>query len=70
MKAVGFHMGSRKEEMLSGGGKISIAFVPLINEFQGRTSVDLQIKDFQPKSDPLIEWETESRSWEASFKER
>lgn len=70
MKAVGFHMGSRKEEMLSGGGKISIAFVPMINEFQGRTSVDLQIKDFQPKSDPLIEWETESQSWEATFKER
>lgn len=64
LKAVGFQMGSRKEEMLSGGGQLSLAFVPTINEFQGRTSVNLVLKDFQPRSQPELEWESESTAWE------
>ncbi len=70
IKAVGFQMGSRKEELLSGGGKLSLAFVPMINEYQGRRSVDLQIKDFQPKAEPDIEWDTEEASYETPSKER
>jgi len=70
LKAVGFHMGSRKEEMLSGGGDMSLVFVPAINEFQGRISVDLQIKDFQPKAQPDFEWQASQASWETPLRDR
>ncbi|MCE9531870.1 MAG: single-stranded-DNA-specific exonuclease RecJ [Planctomycetes bacterium] len=47
MKAVGFGMGERLEELMSAGGKCCLAFTPIINEWQGRSSVELQVADFQ-----------------------
>jgi len=48
MKAVGFGMGERIEELMSAGGKCCVVFSPLINEWQGRRSVEIQVTDFQP----------------------
>ena len=70
IKAVGFHMGSRKDEMLSGGGDLSLAFSPSINEYQGRISVDLHIKDFQPVAKPVFQWEPRKTSWETPLRDR
>ena len=70
LKAVGFHMASRKDEMMSGGGDLSLVFVPAINEYQGRISVDLQIKDFQPRARPDFEWQASRPSWESPIRDR
>jgi single-stranded-DNA-specific exonuclease len=47
MKAVGFGMADRAEELMSAGGACCLAFVPKRNEWQGRVSVDLVVKDLQ-----------------------
>ncbi len=70
IKAVGFHMGSRKDEMLSGGGDICLAFAPSINEYQGRISVDLHIKDFQPVAQPVFQWERQINQWDTPLRDR
>jgi single-stranded-DNA-specific exonuclease len=46
-KAIGFDMADRAEELLSDGGRCCLAFTLLANEFRGRTSVDLRIRDLR-----------------------
>lgn len=46
-QAIAFNMADRIEELLSADGACCIAFTPSINEWQGRRSVQLEIRDFQ-----------------------
>jgi single-stranded-DNA-specific exonuclease len=48
LKAIAFGMADRAAELLSAGGRCCLAFTPKINEWQGRRSVDLEVRDFQP----------------------
>jgi single-stranded-DNA-specific exonuclease len=48
LKAIAFGMAERTEELLSAGGRCCLAFTPRLNEWQGRRSVDLEVRDFQP----------------------
>jgi hypothetical protein len=48
-------MGKRKEELMSNGGAISLAFTPKLNEWNGFTSVSLEVVDFQPLQNPDLE---------------
>jgi single-stranded-DNA-specific exonuclease len=48
LKAIAFGMADRLGELLSGGGACSLVFTPKLNAWQGRTSIDLEITDFQP----------------------
>jgi single-stranded-DNA-specific exonuclease len=54
-KAIAFGMGERLDELLSAGGRCSLAFVPRINEWQGRRSVELEVVDLQAGASPRIE---------------
>ncbi|MEK7467060.1 MAG: single-stranded-DNA-specific exonuclease RecJ [Planctomycetota bacterium] len=48
LKAIGFGMADRYDELLLNRRRpLSIAFAPIINEWQGRESVELQIKDMR-----------------------
>jgi single-stranded-DNA-specific exonuclease len=48
MRVIAFGMGDRVEELMSAAGKCCLAFTPKINEWQGRRSVELEARDFQP----------------------
>jgi single-stranded-DNA-specific exonuclease len=48
MRAIAFGMGDRLEELMSANGACCLAFTPRINEWQGWSSVELLIRDFQP----------------------
>jgi single-stranded-DNA-specific exonuclease len=47
LKAIAFGMADRADELMSEGGACCLAFTPKINEWQGRTSIDLQVVDLQ-----------------------
>jgi single-stranded-DNA-specific exonuclease len=47
-KAIAFGMADRADELMSDGGRCCLVFTPRINEWQGRRSVDLEVRDFQP----------------------
>lgn len=47
LTAIAWGMGERAEELMSAGGACSLVFTPKRNEWQGRTSVDLEVIDFQ-----------------------
>lgn len=47
MRAVAFGMADRLDELMSAGGKCCVAFSPIINEWQGRRNVEIQVIDFQ-----------------------
>jgi len=47
MRAVGWNMTERIEELVSAERKVCVAFTPKINEWQGRRSIELEINDFQ-----------------------
>ena len=53
--AIAFRMGKRKEELMSNGGIISLVFTPKLNEWNGFTSVSLEVVDFQPLQNPDLE---------------
>ena len=53
--AIAFRMGKRKEELMSNGGAISLAFTPKLNEWNGFTTVSLEVVDFQPLQNPDLE---------------
>ena len=55
LRAIGWNMANRLEELLSGGGACCLAFTPRRNDWQGRTTVDLEVVDFQPTADALLE---------------
>ncbi len=48
MRAVAFGMSDRLDELMSAGGRCSLVYSPIINEWQGRRSVELNVADFQP----------------------
>lgn len=47
LKAIGWNMAERAEELMSAGGACCLVFTPKRNEWQGRVSVDLEVSDFQ-----------------------
>jgi len=47
LRTVAFGMSDRLEELMSAGGKCCLAYTPMINEWQGRRSVELNVIDFQ-----------------------
>ena len=49
-RVVAFGMADRMEEMMSGGGKICLAFRPKINEWKNYRSIELALEDFQAGS--------------------
>ncbi len=53
--AIAFRMGKRKDELMSNGGVVSLAFTPKLNEWNGFTSVSLEVVDFQPLQNPNLE---------------
>lgn len=48
MRAVAWGMGDRLDELMAGGGRSSLAFVPRINDWQGMRSIEIEVIDFQP----------------------
>ena len=55
MRAVAFGMADRVDELTSGGGHCCLAFTPKVNEWQGRTSVEIEVIDFRPTAlAPLV----------------
>jgi single-stranded-DNA-specific exonuclease len=54
LKAIAFGMGERLEELMSAGGKCSLAFTPKLNEWMGQRSVDLEVADFQAGDTPRL----------------
>jgi single-stranded-DNA-specific exonuclease len=48
LTAVGWNMASRADELMSAGGHCCLVFTPKKNEWQGRTSVDLEVVDLRP----------------------
>jgi single-stranded-DNA-specific exonuclease len=55
LRAVAFGMADRIEELMSGGGHCCLAFTPKINDWNGRRSVELEVVDFQPTAQALLE---------------
>ncbi len=47
LRAIAFGMADRVKELMSDAGKCCLAFTPKINEWQGRRSVELEVRDFQ-----------------------
>jgi single-stranded-DNA-specific exonuclease len=47
LKAIGWNMAERAEELMADGGACCLAFTPKLNEWQGRRTVDLEVADFQ-----------------------
>ena len=47
MRAVAFGMGDRAEELMSAGGKCCLVFTPRRNEWNGYTSIEIEVADFQ-----------------------
>lgn len=54
LKAIGWGMSERAEQLMSQGGDCCIAFTPRINEWMGRRSVDLEVIDFQPGGQAML----------------
>lgn len=48
LEGIGFNLASRRNELLKKkGSRLIVAFTPTINSYQEKTSIQLQIKDFQ-----------------------
>jgi single-stranded-DNA-specific exonuclease len=47
MKAIGWNMAERLDELLSQGGECCLAFTPKANEWNGYYSVDMEVVDLQ-----------------------
>jgi single-stranded-DNA-specific exonuclease len=50
LRVIAFGMADRAEELMSEGGRCCLVFTPRINEWQGRRSVELELRDLQPGS--------------------
>jgi single-stranded-DNA-specific exonuclease len=48
LTAVAWNMAERMSELMSAGGQCCLVFTPRRNEWQGRTTVDLEVIDFRP----------------------
>ncbi len=54
VRCVAFGFADRIDELMSGGGDCSLAFTPKVNEWQGRTSVEIEVVDFRPTALPVL----------------
>ncbi len=54
-KAIAFGMADRLEELISAGGACCLVYTPKVNEWNGYTSIDLEIADFQPGSSARLD---------------
>ncbi len=55
VRAVAFGFGDRLEDLMSGHGDCCLAFTPKVNEWNGRTSVEIEVIDFRPTAlAPLV----------------
>ncbi len=54
-KAIAWGIAERADELTSAGGACSLAFTPRRNEWQGRTSIDLEVVDFQAGKETRLE---------------
>jgi single-stranded-DNA-specific exonuclease len=48
LRVIAFGMADRAEELMADGGRCSLVFTPRVNEWQGRRTVELEARDFQP----------------------
>jgi single-stranded-DNA-specific exonuclease len=55
LKAIAWGVADRAEELMSAGGSCSLAFTPRRNEWQGRSSIDLEVVDFQAGKETRLE---------------
>ena len=54
VRAVGWGMGDRLDELMSGGGKCCLAVTPKVNEWNGYRTVEVEAIDFRAGSDPQL----------------
>ena len=54
VRAVGWGMGDRLDELMSAGGACCLAFVPRLNHFRGQTTVEMEVTDLQPGGEPRL----------------
>lgn len=54
LRAVAFGLGDQLDDLMSNNGQCSLAFTPVVNDWQGYTSVEIQVKDFQPQIIPKL----------------
>jgi single-stranded-DNA-specific exonuclease len=54
VRAVGWGMGDRLDELMSAGGDCCLAFVPRLNTFRGQTTVEMEVADLRPGGDPCL----------------
>jgi single-stranded-DNA-specific exonuclease len=47
LRAVGFHMAERRDELLAAGGRCCLVFTPRLNTWQGLRRIELEVIDFQ-----------------------
>jgi len=55
IKAIAFGMGDRLPELMSEKGLCCIAFTPRFNEWQGQRRVEVEVKDFQAGTEPVLD---------------
>jgi len=55
IRGIAFGMADRIEELMSQGGHCCLVYTPRINEYQGYRSVELEVKDFQPGTEALLQ---------------
>jgi single-stranded-DNA-specific exonuclease len=48
LRVIAFGMADRAEELMSAAGRCSLVFTPRVNDWQGRRSVELELRDLQP----------------------
>jgi single-stranded-DNA-specific exonuclease len=48
LRVIAFNMADRAEELMSADGRCCLVFTPRINEWQGRRTVELELRDLQP----------------------
>ena len=53
MRAVAFGAGDWLEELNAAEGPLAVAFQPVINQFRGRSNVELHLKDWRPAEPPV-----------------
>ena len=54
LKAIAWGMADRIPELLSAGGACCLVFTPRRNDWQGRTTVDLEVTDLQPGAEARL----------------
>jgi single-stranded-DNA-specific exonuclease len=54
MRVVGWGMGDRLDELMSGDRKCCVAFTPRVNEWQGNRTIELEAVDFQPRAEAKL----------------